>query len=107
MDKLIDDIKIGSFEEVANTVFIADMFSKDYCQKILDEFDNEDKWNIAKISTRNKINKIQLILKYETKLLLKNYSRRTIEVYLSGLSIFIKYIQENDIDTVTYDATPS
>ncbi len=47
------------------------------------------------------MNKIQLMSKYETKLILKNYSKRTIEVYLSGLSIFIKYIQENDIDTVT------
>ena len=49
------------------------------------------------------MNKIELISKNETKLILKNYSKRTIEVYLSGLSIFIKYIQENDIDTVTPD----
>lgn len=47
------------------------------------------------------MNKNQLISKYEAKLILKNYSARTVQVYISGLSIFIRYIQENEVEEVT------
>ncbi len=47
------------------------------------------------------MNKNLLISKYEATLILKNYSTRTVQVYISGLSIFIRYIQENDVDEVT------
>ncbi len=47
------------------------------------------------------MNKNQLISKYEAKLILKNYSTRTVQVYISGLQIFIRYIQENEVDDVT------
>ncbi len=47
------------------------------------------------------MNKNYLISKYEATLILKNYSTRTVQVYISGLSIFIRYIQENDVEEVT------
>jgi site-specific recombinase XerD len=47
------------------------------------------------------MNKSDLILKYESKLILKNYSERTVEVYLSGLNVFITYLKENEVQNVT------
>ncbi len=47
------------------------------------------------------MNKKDLISKYEAKLILKNYSIRTVQVYISGLSIFINYVQENQVKEVT------
>ncbi|MGB0346023.1 MAG: phage integrase N-terminal SAM-like domain-containing protein [Balneolaceae bacterium] len=47
------------------------------------------------------MNKNELISKYEAKLILKNYGNRTVQVYVSGLSIFIKYIQENEVEEIS------
>ncbi len=47
------------------------------------------------------MNKSDLISKYESKLILKNYSERTIQVYLSSLGIFLHYIQRNKVRDVT------
>lgn len=45
-----NEIRVGKFKEVANSVFIGDhIFSEKDCQEILDEFDNDEKWNAAKI----------------------------------------------------------
>ncbi|MEP1306892.1 MAG: site-specific tyrosine recombinase/integron integrase [Balneola sp.] len=47
------------------------------------------------------MNKSELISKYESKLILKNYSDRTVEVYVSALGIFIAYLKNNDVEKVT------
>lgn len=47
------------------------------------------------------MNKTELISKYESALILRNYSQRTIEVYKSTLRIFISFIQKNKIKKVT------
>ncbi|UBM59477.1 site-specific integrase [Marinilongibacter aquaticus] len=49
------------------------------------------------------MNKNELISKYESKLILKNYSPRTVEVYVSALGVFLSFVQENDIRKVTPD----
>jgi site-specific recombinase XerD len=46
------------------------------------------------------MNKNKLLSKYESKLILKNYSNRTVEVYVSALSVFISYLQSNDVQNV-------
>jgi len=64
MDKLIDQNGIGNFKEVTNSIFIADsIFSKEHCNEILEEFKNEEKWNVAKISIakENKTGKDDII----------------------------------------------
>lgn len=47
------------------------------------------------------MNKSDLLSKYESKLILKNYSDRTVEVYLSALGVFISYLKNNDVQKVT------
>lgn len=47
------------------------------------------------------MNITELISKYESKLILKNYSERTVDVYVSALGIFLSYIQSNDVKYVT------
>ncbi len=49
------------------------------------------------------MNKNELISKYEAKLILKNYSKNTIDVYLSGIRIFIDFIQKHKVKNVTSD----
>ena len=49
------------------------------------------------------MNKNELISKYEAKLILKNYSKNTIDVYLSGVRIFIDFIQKHKVKNVTSD----
>lgn len=49
------------------------------------------------------MNKNELISKYESKLILRNYSPRTVEVYVSALGVFLTFVQENDIRKVTSD----
>jgi site-specific recombinase XerD len=51
----------------------------------------------------DKVNKNELISKYEAKLILKNYSKNTIDVYLSGVRIFIDFIQKHKVKNVTSD----
>ena len=41
------------------------------------------------------MNKSDLVSKYERLLILKNYSKRTAAVYVSGTGIFLSYIQSN------------
>jgi len=48
-----------------------------------------------------KMNKSDLISKYGHALVLCNYSHRTVEVYLSGLRVFISFLQENNVQEVT------
>ncbi|MCH2451360.1 MAG: site-specific integrase [Gracilimonas sp.] len=47
------------------------------------------------------MDKTELISKYESKLILKNYSKKTVEVYVSALGIFLSYIQSNEVQHVT------
>jgi len=47
------------------------------------------------------MNKTKLISKFESKLILKNYSKRTIEVYVSALKVFLSFLQRNKVDEVT------
>ncbi len=47
------------------------------------------------------MNKNELLSKYESKLILKNYSDKTVEVYKSSLSVFIDYLKNNNIQKVT------
>lgn len=47
------------------------------------------------------MNKTDLINKYKARLILRNYSERTVEVYVSALGVFISYIQERRIEKVT------
>ena len=47
------------------------------------------------------MNKSDLISKYGHALVLSNYSHRTVEVYLSGLRVFISFLQENNVQEVT------
>lgn len=47
------------------------------------------------------MNKTDLINKYKARLILRNYSERTVEVYVSTLGVFISYIQERRIEKVT------
>ncbi|MFY0684624.1 MAG: tyrosine-type recombinase/integrase [Balneola sp.] len=47
------------------------------------------------------MNKSELISKYESKLILKNYSNRTVKVYVSGLAIFISYLRKNEVRDIT------
>ncbi len=47
------------------------------------------------------MNKTNLISKYESKLILKNYSKRTREVYISALKVFLSFLQRNKVDEVT------
>lgn len=49
------------------------------------------------------MNKNELISKYESKLILRNYSYSTVEVYVSALGVFLTFVQENDIRKVTPD----
>jgi len=46
------------------------------------------------------MNKSDLISKYDHALVLSNYSHRTVEVYLSGLRVFISFLQENNVQEV-------
>lgn len=47
------------------------------------------------------MNKTDLITKYEHRLTLKNYSKRTLRAYLNGLNIFLSYLKANRISDVT------
>ena len=47
------------------------------------------------------MNKTELINKYKARLILRNYSQRTVDVYVSALGVFVSYLQENHIEKVT------
>lgn len=47
------------------------------------------------------MNKKELISKYRTKLILTNYSDRTVDVYVSALGVFLNYISKHKIAKVT------
>jgi len=47
------------------------------------------------------VNKTELINKYKARLILRNYSQRTVDVYVSALGVFVSYLQENHIEKVT------
>jgi integrase/recombinase XerD len=47
------------------------------------------------------VNKTDLINKYKARLILRNYSERTVEVHVSALGVFISYVQKRRIEKVT------
>ena len=47
------------------------------------------------------MNKLELIRKYKHTLTLKNYSSNTIDSYINGLNLFLKYVQENSLNEVS------
>src|SRR5690554_1073736 len=53
------------------------------------------------LNNKSKMNKSDLISKYESKLILKNYSERTVQVYVSALGVFISYLIDNEVKKVT------
>ncbi len=47
------------------------------------------------------MNKQDLVRKYKHTLTLKNYSPNTINAYLNGLGLFLKYVQDNQLKEIT------
>lgn len=47
------------------------------------------------------MNKANLITKYKHQLILRNYSERTVDAYLSSLNNFLQYIQKNKFENIS------
>ncbi len=47
------------------------------------------------------MNKKDLIAKYKHQLILKNFSENTINSYINGLNLFLKYVQKNSLNEVS------